>query len=304
MVRRFKLGTIDWIDIEAPSLDEVVRLGAEFKLPHALREDLLSPTLRPRVDVFPAQLYMVFHVPETHRSTGQAQDHEIDLVVGKSFVLCVHYRPMLVIQEYSRTVEASALTHSAKSTPTAALLVFNFLKFVFTRVEQQLDAIEDSAARIEGSIFRGNERQMVEPLSRAAREVLAHRRALGNQVEIFEKLEAASPPYAGIHFKQYMTQLGSIHYRLLNRALSISEQLSELRSTNDSLLSTRQNEIMKNLTVVTSIMLPLSLITSVFGMNSDNMPIIGNKNDFWIIIFILIAVAALTTLFFRHKRWF
>jgi magnesium transporter len=84
---------------------------------------------------------------------------------------------------------------------------------------------------------------------------------------------------------------------------STREYLLEIRRTNDSLLATKQNEIMKNLTIMTFIMLPLTLITGIFGMNTHPTPILEMKNDFWVVIFLMIIVSITTTIFFKWKKW-
>ena len=81
------------------------------------------------------------------------------------------------------------------------------------------------------------------------------------------------------------------------------EVLNDLRSTNDSLLTTKTNEIMKILTVTTFSLLPATLIGQIFGMNTKVMPIIGWRYDFWIILSMMIFVGVVTFLFFRSKKW-
>jgi magnesium transporter len=79
--------------------------------------------------------------------------------------------------------------------------------------------------------------------------------------------------------------------------------LLELRETNNSLLTTKQNELMKTFTIMAFLMLPLSLIAGVFGMNAEHMPIIGNAFDFWIVLGCMLAVVVVFFAFFKYKRW-
>ena len=71
-----------------------------------------------------------------------------------------------------------------------------------------------------------------------------------------------------------------------------------------SKLSNKQNEIMKNLTIVASIMLPLSLVASIFGMNTVNNPIIGGPHDFWVIVSLMSVLGICAVFYFQIKRWF
>ncbi|MEK7166472.1 MAG: CorA family divalent cation transporter, partial [Patescibacteria group bacterium] len=88
-----------------------------------------------------------------------------------------------------------------------------------------------------------------------------------------------------------------------NNTESNIESLRELRDTNNSLLTTKQNEITKTLTVMAFIILPLSFISSIYSMNTSFVPLIGQKNDFWIVMGIMAAVGIIIFLVFKGKKW-
>jgi magnesium transporter len=104
-------------------------------------------------------------------------------------------------------------------------------------------------------------------------------------------------------FQFYLRAVTGEYLKVENSIDSAKDYLHELRTTNDSLLSTKQNEIMKTLTVVNFIILPLSLITGLFGMNTEYNPITGQPNDFWIIVLILLFLTFVTTVAFKRKNW-
>ena len=79
--------------------------------------------------------------------------------------------------------------------------------------------------------------------------------------------------------------------------------LHELRDTNNSLLSTKQNETMKQLTVLGAVVLPLTIICQLFGMSIHNFPLINNPNAFWIILTMMCSVALITLVYAKHKKW-
>ena len=91
--------------------------------------------------------------------------------------------------------------------------------------------------------------------------------------------------------------------RLLESINSSLDSVTELRNTNDSLLSTKQNEIMKTLTVVAFITLPLSVIANIFNMTTVYTPIVGMPNDFWIITGIMLVTTILLFAYVKYKRW-
>ena len=95
-----------------------------------------------------------------------------------------------------------------------------------------------------------------------------------------------------------------LEYLKINSAVKSNlEILRELRDTNDSLLSAKQNEIMKQLTVLGAVVLPLTIIAQLFGMSIKYFPMVDNPNAFWIIVTMMCAVALCTLVYARHKKW-
>jgi magnesium transporter len=108
----------------------------------------------------------------------------------------------------------------------------------------------------------------------------------------------------GESFEPYLTELFHHYQYLARRTASLGASLQELRDTNDSLLSTKQNEIMKALTVMAFVTYPLALIAAVFGMNTAHTPLVGHPLDFWLVVAIMITAAAIFFAYFKYKRWF
>ena len=82
------------------------------------------------------------------------------------------------------------------------------------------------------------------------------------------------------------------------------DTIAELRATNDSLLNTKTNDIMRTLTIMAFTTFPLTLFASIFSMNTKVLPIVGMENDFWIIIGIMLLVMVSFYMYFRYKKWF
>jgi magnesium transporter len=303
MITRYEQQGVMWIDVERPTVEEVEILVEELNLGPLVEQEMLTPTLKPRLDVYPSFMYVVLHFPATRDTRGTQDTHEVDMVIAKNFVITVHYESVSAILDFARTFETALLLKHEDIDLHSGHVLFELSTRLYQSVEDELDAIEDSVALIESSIFESRERQMVKPISLMTRELLNHKRIIANQEETLKKFENAGVSLFGDEFRGYVASMSALHYRVLNRAHMLMETLTELRSTNDSLLSTKQNEIMKNLTVVASVLLPLSLIASLFGMNTVNNPIAGSPYDFWIVSGIMVVVGVAITLYFAFKRW-
>ena len=107
----------------------------------------------------------------------------------------------------------------------------------------------------------------------------------------------------GKEFETYIEYINHEYNKAEQMTNSAKEYVYELRQTNDSLLSTKQNEIMRTLTVINFIILPLSVITGLFGMNVENTPLSGSSYDFWIIVLSMILITIISTSIFKRKNW-
>src|SRR5882672_5697362 len=116
-------------------------------------------------------------------------------------------------------------------------------------------------------------------------------------------MEEEGPRFFGEAFAPYIKILNNEYYRVHNHVMRHTEGLHELRETNNSLLTTKQNETTKTLTIMAFIMLPLSFIADLFAMDTKFMPIIGTPGDFYIILTLMILIAASTFGFFKYKHW-
>ena len=144
---------------------------------------------------------------------------------------------------------------------------------------------------------------MVERISRANRSLLDFRWALKNHEDILSSLETDGGDFFGQSFSDNLKSLFNEYYKIWNIIESNKEIVNDLRITNDSLLTTKTNEVMKALTVIASLTLPLSLIVNFFGMSIKLSILPGDERDFWIVVAIMVSALIVTFGYFSHKKW-
>jgi magnesium transporter len=305
VLNRYDHKNVTWIDLERPTVEEVEALVEEFNLGPFVEQEILTPTSKPRIDLFPSFVYIVLHFPASQDTHGKFETHEVDLIVAKDVVITVHYESVPAIVDFASSFEAALLyKRSSSAAIHSGHILFELSTRLYQSVEDELDSIESSINTIESAIFSSKEKEMVKPISLLTREVLLHRRIIANQDEVLREFEKAGAALFGDHFKSYISSMSALQYRVSSRAQMQLEALTELRDTNNSLLTATQNEVTKNLTIMASLILPLSLVASIFGMNTIHNPIIGGPLDFWVIIVVMAFVGALTILYFKAKNWY
>lgn len=304
MLSRYEYGGITWIDIENPTEEEIDLIGQEFDLGLILPQELLAPTAKPRVDLYPAFAYTVLHFPALRHTHGSSAAQEVDFIMGKNFVVTIHYDTIPAIYDFARSFEAAILLKHTNGKFHSGHILLELAERLYQSVEDELESLEDSVTDIERAIYSGREKEMVVAISSASRELLSAKRALVTHKEILESLEQIGVSLFGEELGNYFRAISGFHYRVYSHALSLSDTLSELRITNDSLLSARQSEVMKILTMMAFITFPLSLIANVFGMDTANTPLVNDPNGFWIIVGGMAFLTLAFLLYFKHKRWF
>lgn len=304
MINRHEHNGLTWIDLESPTTDDIAEISQEFSIGPILEEELLTPTAKPRVDVYAECAYAVFHFPAIRHTREKELTQEVDVILGKKHLITVHYGPMNAIDDFKRAFEAEELLERHSKKLNIGHILFELAGRLYRESEDELAALEDTIEDIEGRIFSGEEKKMVTAISKAGRELLAHKRVLGNHTETLEQLEQVGVELMGENMRTFFRGITSLHYRVYNHALMMADMLDELRDTNTALLSTRQNEIMKNLTIMAFVTFPLSVIAGIFGMNTTSTPIVGQPYDFIIIVFGMGLLTFLFFLYFKARNWF
>jgi len=303
MLTKHQHNNLIWIDLKSPTREEVDTLMEEYRIHPLVAQELLSPTLRGRVDVYDDFIYLIFHFPTILHTPDSEAEQEIDFIVGKDFVITAHYKTVDALNEFRKHLEVNHSIKKEGDTLHAGFLFFSILRHLYRNTEDDLDAITALLTKIEMQIFQGKERAMVKEISRMSRYLLDFKKAIRPHQGIFNSFEEAGKKIFGKEFSYYLHAISGEYYRISAMLESNIETLSELRTTNDSLLSTKTNDIMKILTIMAFITFPLSLFASIFGMNTKNFPIIGHPNDFWIIISIMFVATICFFVFFKYKKW-
>jgi len=304
MINRYEYNGIVWIDMENPTPDDVLEVDKEFELGPLLIQELLAPTAKPRADVYPGFVYAVLHFPALRYTHGLETNHEIDIVLGEKFIVTTHYSTASATYDLARAFEAASLLSAQSKRIGVGHIFLELAQRLYQAADNELDALEDVIEDIEANIFEGYEKEMVSAISFATRELLTHKRLLGTHRDVLGALEQATRALFGDTYAHQVRGAEALHYRVNHRALTMNDILDELRETNMALLYTRQNEVMKNLTILAFVTFPLSLIAGIFGMNTVFTPIVEHPQGFWIIIAGMFTLTTLFFIYFKLKRWF
>ena len=307
MLYENKHKNVTWIDLENPTQDEVRGLVERYDIDPLVADELLVPSSRSHVDVYDNCLYLLLHFPQGHahkNEVHQTRDvQEIDFVIGHDFIITTRYGAIDELHEFSKVFEVNSILDKSDMGNHAGYIFFYMIEYFYQIMHGKIENIRDTLGDIEDGIFEGKEKAMVYELAKINWLLLTFKESLLLHGEVLHSFEKAGLNFFGEPFKHHLKGITSQFDSVKRGLIGTKEYLDELRQTNDTLLATKQNEIMKTLTVMAFVVLPLSLIAGIFGMNAHNMPFIGDPNDFLIILLIMVSMALLMFIFFRHKKW-
>lgn len=303
MISRYTHKKITWVDLESPTHEEVRQVTKEFGVHSIVGNELLMPTVRSKVDLYDNFIYLILHFPVFEHSHGHGRPQEVDFIVGKNFIITTHYETIDSLHEFSRIFEVNSIIDKSHFGAHAGFVFYHLVRGLYKSTGEELRSLSGALRGVEDKIFNGKEREMVVEISRVHRHILNFKGAITLHDEVLSSLEVAGMELFGASFAYYLRAITGEYYKISNELESNREMLLELRETNDSLVSTKQNEVTKILTIMAFIILPSGFIANIFGMNATGTPIVGMPGDFWIIVVFMALTMGLAFGYFKYKRW-
>lgn len=291
------------MDLESPTPEEVKQVVDAYQIHPLVANELTMPTIRPKVDLYRNFIYLILHFPSLHRKADDQLDQEVDFVIGKDFIITARYGEVDALTAFAKEFEVESVLEKGVLGEHAGFIFFAMMKRIYDSILHQIESVKDSIARIESEVFKGKEREMVGKISEISRDLLDFRRSTSLHKEILESFDVAALRLFGDDFKFHSRVMIGNYYKVDSAITNCLEFVAELRETNNSLLSTKQNQVTQALTVIAFIALPLTVITSLFQIDTKARPIVGADYDFWILVSMQVIVAAFLYIFFKKKKW-
>ena len=302
MLTRYIERHLTWIDLVSPTAGEVRSLMEEFNIDPSFGNELLTSSYKPKVERRGDLIYVVLHFPLL-RAIGNVPEEEIDFLIGKDFLITARYQPSGPLHSFAKAFEVSSVLGTGRSMMHGGHLFAAMAQNLYRALLSECDVLERRLEDTEEHIFKGDERSMVLRLSHIGRTIHDFRQRLQSHKEMLASLEPYATRMFGQDFLFYVRVVQGEYERVRTMLEHLREALVELRETNNSLLSTKQNDIMRAFTIIAFLFLPLSFVASLFQMNTRYTPLIGMPGDFWYIVGFMLLLTAGFFVYFKRKGW-
>ncbi len=306
MIKRHTIHSVPWLDVLSPTENDLRGLSDEFSLDPRTLAEIASPSPRSSVYAYEREIFAVLHFPvnkQTH-SEKASYEQEVNFIVGDNFCITVRYDTVDTIHRFGKQADADAVIKHSTSSTSGLHVFISLLNAFYASIDDELHYLEDVTDTVEERIFQGDERNMVESLSQVSRIFMDFRKTLSLQTDSINDLQEIIHSFFGEQESARFEEVYNTHEKFLDTIGHELEAVSELRETNNSLLTAKQNEIVKKLTIMAVLTLPITMVASLFGMNTVNAPLIGHVEDFWLITIVGAFVSLVIFLYFKRKHWF
>ncbi len=291
-----------WLDIQGLGSEDILKqIGQIFKLHPLLLEDVVNVPQRPKVEDYNEQLIIIIHLVEPKPEEDGFYSEQVSFVLGKSYLLTFQEEP----DHDCFNPVRDRLRNNKGKIRTSGVDYLTYL-LLDTIIDSFFPVLEDYGERIEQLedevVFNPN-RQTLEKIYKVRRELLALRRAIWPQQSVITTLMRSGSNLISSDVEIYFRDCYDHVIQLLDIVESYRELSSSLMDVYLSSMSNKMNEVMKVLTIISSIFIPLSFIAGVYGMNFQYMPELEWKWGYFIVLGVMGIVALGLIYFFWRNGW-
>jgi len=304
MRNKIKHKKITWIDIENPQPSDVEFLREKFHFDPIDMEEINKPTYRPKAEDRDDYIFLVLHFPVYNSKKKATVSCEMEIFITEDHLITLHPLPIPPLKSAFEGCENHTSVAKKYMEKTTGHLLYYLIERLFDSCFPKIDDIAEKIDRIEDHIFQGREKEMVKEISIVQRDILDFRRTLKPQQSVLESLATMQSKVLQKKLQMYFRDIIGSNMRIWNALETHKETIEALKDTNESLLSNKISEIMKILTIMTFFALPLTVVSSYFGMNvfAESSAI---NHPFTPIAILGAMVLIIVTMiaYFKKKKW-
>lgn len=296
-------GGLRWIHINQPTAEDITFIKSLHAFDTIVLDYVSSPTLHPSLEEFGDHIFFILHFPIIFRSEHPNRAIEVDFLLTKNLIITLTYEHYQRLETLFKHGQTDARLQARYFRSHSGYVLYMILERLYHLMIRDRDYIEKSISKLERAIFAKADESLVERISSLMRDILDFRRVFSTQDSILKHLPKALRRLYGTSPGPQFTNILVTHDRLRMLIDNHKETIDALQTTYRSLIDNRISRIVKVLTIFSAIILPMSLIASIWGMNQQFMPLRDGPYDFWIVISLILGIALVMIFALKRARW-
>jgi len=289
-----------WVDMEDVTAEDAEFLSSVFCFHPLAVADCISKNIHPpKIDDFEGYLFVIVHGINYHVESEVVETTELALFLGKNYVVTSHDIPMRSVSSVLERIQkdgrpmrrgADFLAHDLIDT-----LVDNFMPTI--------EEMDDKNEQLEAEVLHEPKRETLMSIMHLKRSILALTRVILPQREIMNGLSRGDYPFVSERAQIYYRNIYDHLVRIEMLTLGLRDMTESVLSTYLSSVSNRMNEVMKVLTLIATIFIPLTFIVGIYGMNFANMPELEWRYGYFVTLIVMAVIGVCLAVYFRRRRW-
>jgi magnesium transporter len=293
---------LTWVHLERIDADTLQELADRFGWHELDQEDVLSKRQRPKLDEYADYLFVVLHFPVYDTAIQRLNAGELDTFIGHDYLVTLPNVELLPVSRLFARCEADEDLRDDLFSKGSGYLLYHVLDDLFDYCFPMLDKIGHKLDVIEDDLFEERSEDAVRDISNAKQEIISYRKIIKPERSTLRLLERHTARFLPEELELYYDDLVDAAERIWDLLDNYKEVVEALEDTNESVIGHQTNYRLQILTVVSVVLLPLTLIASIFGMNVG-VPGGGDAHTFWGLLAIMLAIGLGLIALFRWRHW-
>ncbi|MDP8234854.1 MAG: magnesium/cobalt transporter CorA [Candidatus Erginobacter occultus] len=294
-------GGVTWINVYGIHDVELIdSLARHFRLHPLTTEDIVNANQRPKAEDFDGYLFAALRMLTYDSARHSVESENVSLVIGEDYLISFQEREGDVLDPLRERIRAGkGMVRSAKSAYLAYRIMDSVVDEYFVVIEKLGDHIEE----LDDLILADPDADQMRELHRLKREILFLRKAVWPLREEIAAIEKSESKLIGSQARLYLRDLYDHTIQIIDMIETYRDIIGGMHDTFLSSLSNRMNEVMKVLTIIATIFIPLTFIAGIYGMNFEFMPELKWPAGYFLVLGVMVVIAGGMLAFFRKKRW-
>ncbi|MCF8009569.1 MAG: magnesium/cobalt transporter CorA, partial [Halanaerobiales bacterium] len=293
--------TVSWINIDGLSdVDTIKQIGDNFDIHPLALEDILHVHQRPKLEEYDNSLFIVLKMLNYNETSKEIDSEQLSIIVGKNYVITFQEKPGDVfdpIRERLKNKKGKIRTMNAD------YLAYCLVDLIVDNYFIILEKISDRIEFIEEELINEPSEKTLKSIYELKNEMIFLRKSVWPLREVVNRLEKNEIDFIDKSVKLYFRDLYDHTIQVIETVETLRDMLSGMLDIYLSSLSNKMNEVMKVLTIIATIFIPLTFIAGIYGMNFQYMPELDIRNGYFIVLGIMLVVALYMVYFFKKKDW-
>ncbi|MFC1915471.1 magnesium/cobalt transporter CorA [Chloroflexota bacterium] len=295
---------LTWINIERPTERETEYLAQNYPFHPLDLDDCLSRIQRPKIDQYKDYLFLVLHFPAFNKETRATTPNQVSVFIGEKYLITLHKGGLKPLVKLFRECEIEEEAREENFNQGPGYLLYRIIDRLVDYCLPILNRISVNIEQTEDNIFASRRMpRAIEAISILRRDVISFRRIIWPMRAVIGSLEPKIRRFTNMDLTVYFGDTVDHIDKIWDALDEYKEIIEGLNDTHDSLATNRTNEVMRMLTVIATILLPITVVASIFGMNIPLGPFSNSAYSALYVFFICLVIIGGMLYFFRRHRW-